>query len=42
MGLECGGVSGFELAAAGASAVFRDPLHLRDEVEGSPIGPLQR
>jgi HAD superfamily hydrolase (TIGR01509 family) len=40
VGLECGGVSGFELAAAGASAVFRDPLQLRDEVDGSPIGPL--
>ena len=40
VGLECGGVSRCELEAAGAAAVFRDPLHLRDEVERSPIGTL--
>ena len=32
VGLESGGVSHFELEAAGASAVFRDPSHLAGEL----------
>jgi HAD superfamily hydrolase (TIGR01509 family) len=41
VGLESGGVSHFELEAAGASAVFRDPSHLAAELARSPIGMLQ-
>jgi HAD superfamily hydrolase (TIGR01509 family) len=40
VGLESGGVSHFELEAAGASAVFRDPSHLTAELARSPIGML--
>jgi len=41
VGLECGGVSHYELEAAGASVVFRDPAHLAGELAGSPIALLQ-
>ena len=40
VGVESGGVSHFELEAAGASAVFRDPSHLAAELDRSPIGML--
>ena len=40
VGLESGGVSHFELEAAGASAVFRDPSQLTAQLARSPIGML--
>ena len=34
----CGGIPRFELEAAGAEAVFRDPAHLLAALEQSPLG----
>lgn len=40
VGLECGGVSEYELRRAGAVAVYRDPATLRRELNAGPIGEL--
>ncbi|MFD5796085.1 HAD family hydrolase [Streptomyces diastatochromogenes] len=39
LGVLCGGIPHSNLAAAGASAIFRDPSHLLQALPDSPLGP---